>query len=1351
MKFGTNALRSVVFTWVALTTLWAQRPDASPQGVVIEKVAKNFEGASAGLQEGDVLLQWSRSEAQGEIRSPFDLALVEIEQAPRGTVTLQGRRGEESKVWSLGQDGWRIEVRPNLPQAALDVYRRGQEFAAAGKLPTAAERWRSLAALAAGTRQDGLAAWLLFHAAQTEAKARDWKDSDQSFQDALQASTSEPESTAQIQRAWADTFMQRNDMQHAEELFGQVLAKLQGKGSENLAAALILDSLGRIARRHGDLTKAQNYYSQAWRLREKLAPDSLVLTASLIRLGVVANDRSEVDKEEEFFRRALAIAEKLAPRGLAAAETLGALGDVILFDRGNPALAKEYYTKSLEIRSELEADSLEVGEALDRLGWLTREVGDITKGLEYHARALAIRERLAPGGLEVAQSLGGLCLGSLQKGELARAEQYCRQALAIREKLVPQTLAVAHNLTSLTLIAWQQGDLAKAEDVQKQALAIQEKMAPDGLDVAASLNNLGLLAHQRGDLEQGASYYQRALAIREKAGPDSPAVAQSLNNLGVVAMERGELAKAELYFHHALAIQMKRAPGALGVAMILNNLGDVAQARGDLSRAEEYQRRALAIRQKSAPGSLDVAMSLNNLGVAAWYRGDLTKADDYHHRALAIREKLAPNSLDVAMSLTGLGTVANQRGDLPKAEQDFRRALSIRDQLAPVSVDRAWNLKHLALVTESRGDLDEAEQCYRKALAIWEKLAPGSTNQADALAGLASIRNRRGDLDEAVQVYEQALNALEDQTARLGGSDDVRSGFRAQHQSYYREYIDLLLSKDKREQAFEVLERSRARTLLYTLASGRIDIRNGVDADLIKKERSLQADIKAKSERRIHLLAGKQSDELVRAVEREINALHSEYKEIEAQIRSSSPAYAALTQPRPLSAREVQEQLLDSETLLLEYSLGKERSHVFVVSTGSLEVFELPKQALIEAASRRVYELLTARNHREKGERPAQRAERIAQADSAYPQAAARLGRMVFGPIAGKLRGKRLLIVSDGALNYVSFAALPVRARGKSVGPLATRYEIVNLPSASVLAVLRQERQGRPEASKTVAVLADPVFDSSDTRVKSAVAVEWRNSSAASPGEVIDLVQNGEASQAKASSSLDVSQEEKQESLENEESLERTQLTRSAADAGWRNRRGEVLLPRLQSTRREAEAIVAVTAPGQSFAALDFKANRATATTGDLANYRIVHLATHALLNSKHPELSGLVLSLVDERGRPQSGFLGLEDIYNLNLPAELVVLSACETALGKDVDGEGMVGLTRGFMYAGASRVMASLWNIDDRATADQMKYFYRAMVGQGMRPAAALRTAQLKMRKDPRWSSPYFWAAFQIQGEWK
>jgi CHAT domain-containing protein len=167
--------------------------------------------------------------------------------------------------------------------------------------------------------------------------------------------------------------------------------------------------------------------------------------------------------------------------------------------------------------------------------------------------------------------------------------------------------------------------------------------------------------------------------------------------------------------------------------------------------------------------------------------------------------------------------------------------------------------------------------------------------------------------------------------------------------------------------------------------------------------------------------------------------------------------------------------------------------------------------------------------------------------------------------------------------------------------------------------------------------------------------------------------------------------------------------------------------------------------------AVDFQASRATAISPELANYRIVHFASHGLLNSQHPELSGLVFSLIDKKGKPQEGFLTLQDIYNLNLPAELVVLSACETGLGKEISGEGLIGLTRGFMYAGASRVVASLWKVSDVATAELMAEFYRSMEKDGLAPAAALRAAQVKMWKQKRWRSPYYWAAFQLQGEWR
>ena len=294
--------------------------------------------------------------------------------------------------------------------------------------------------------------------------------------------------------------------------------------------------------------------------------------------------------------------------------------------------------------------------------------------------------------------------------------------------------------------------------------------------------------------------------------------------------------------------------------------------------------------------------------------------------------------------------------------------------------------------------------------------------------------------------------------------------------------------------------------------------------------------------------------------------------------------------------------------------------------------------------------------------------------------------------------------------------------------PLMVRHEIVNLPSASVLAVLRQQELGRKPAPKAVAVLADPVFDRHDSRL--------------SPQLGVASFQNISQTRSARAPSFTDPLPDPPSSL--------GLLTRSATDVGL-SRNGAISLPRLRFSRREAEEIMAVTPQGEGKEAVDFEASRATATSPELSQYRIVHFATHGLLDSVHPELSGLVFSMVDKNGRPQNGFLELQDIYNLNLPADLVVLSACETGLGKEISGEGLVGLTRGFMYAGASRVMASLWKVSDSGTAALMAEFYRAMEKDNLSPAAALRAAQIKMWQQQRWRNPYYWAAFQIQGEFK
>jgi CHAT domain-containing protein len=193
-------------------------------------------------------------------------------------------------------------------------------------------------------------------------------------------------------------------------------------------------------------------------------------------------------------------------------------------------------------------------------------------------------------------------------------------------------------------------------------------------------------------------------------------------------------------------------------------------------------------------------------------------------------------------------------------------------------------------------------------------------------------------------------------------------------------------------------------------------------------------------------------------------------------------------------------------------------------------------------------------------------------------------------------------------------------------------------------------------------------------------------------------------------------------------------------------------IPRLLASRKEAEEIMAVTPSGEGFVATDFDAGRTITSTGVLGQYRIVQFATHGVVNTQHPELSGSILSVVDRDGESVDGFLQLHDIYNLDLSqTQLVVLSACRTALGKEVKGEGLMGLTRGFMYAGSKSVIASLWKVDDRATAELMKHFYHAMFDEGLPPSAALRKAKETMWRQPRWRAPYFWAAFVLQGEYQ
>jgi CHAT domain-containing protein/Tfp pilus assembly protein PilF len=1230
----------------------ASAPAQAISGVVVESVAPNSAAGKAGIQERDVLLSWSQADSAGQIASPFDVSQIEIEQGPRGAVTLEGLRGPVRQAWTLRAGNWGLKTRPNLPAKIRSLYEQGQALAKAGKLTQAAERWRTAAQNPGTPKPSWLHVWLLSHVADVFTQANQWKDADVAYESALQQVGATGAIKLQLLRTWAKSYELRSDWANAEKRYRECSEESAKSGTDSLMFADALDGIALAAIRHGDLDESEKDYSQALEIQQKLAPNSLSMATSVNGLGNVAQLRGDLDKSEE-----------------------------------------------------------------------------------YHRKALAIREQLAPGSLDVAASLNVLGLDFRHRGDLDQAEKFYRRALEIRQQLAPDSLDVAAVLNNLGVVAYNRGDVATAEDDYKKSLAIKEKLAPDSLDVPKTLKNLGLLAQERGNLHDAEEYFLRGLAMEEKLAPGSLDVALSLGNLGLLAFDRGDLLKAEEYHHKALALEEKLAPEGRDRAGSLTNLGIVAWYRGNLEKAEEYYQRALILLQKTAPESGLVADVLDDLGHVARDRNDLQKAEQYYRQAMAIEEKtVVPGSLAYAKSLTNLGNVAQDSGDLTKAEEYLLRSLEIAQKTAPGGLVAAEDLNSLGTVVADRGDFDKAQKYYQGALEIREKVSPGSKDYAETLAALAGVMSRKGQLDAAAPLFEQALDALDRQTAHLGGSDEARSSFRARYVGYYQNYIDLLIRQKHPEAAFQVLERSRARTLLEVLASAHVNIRKGIAPVLLDQEQSLGAEFAAKTNRRIRLLSDKHTEQQVAAVNQEIEKLLARRKDVEEQIRASSPGYAALIQPTPLSAREVQQQLLEDNTLLLAYSLGEERSYVFAVTPGSLNAYELPKRSEIEAAALHVYDLVSARN------RPVDRELRpfLDGRATEYGKAATTLSEMVLGPVVAQLRQKRLVIVADGALQYVPFGALPMPAPGAQLAsetqspdrsgavPLVAEHEeLANLPAASVLAILRSEAGARKPAPKNLAVLADPVFSASDVRVNNGPAAQQHN----------DAVRSELEQKEKLSASNEASEN----------------LTRSANDLGLATGSGGPYLPRLPFSRREAMAILSLVPAGQGMKALDFNASRATVTGPELAHYRIVHFATHGLLDNEHPELSGLVLSLVDDHGKPENGFLDLEDIYNLNLSADLVVLSACETGLGKQIRGEGLVGLTRGFMYAGATRVVASLWSVDDEATKELMTRFYKAMEQQGMSPAQALRQAQVAMMERGRWHDPYYWAGFVLQGEWK
>ena len=821
--------------------------------------------------------------------------------------------------------------------------------------------------------------------------------------------------------------------------------------------------------------------------------------------------------------------------------------------------------------------------------------------------------------------------------------------------------------------------------------------------------------------------------------PNPGLEANVLQRIGDAYYDLEEIEKALGPYRRALTLWP--LPDHLeGEAWTYNNLGLAHRVLGDLPAAREAYTEALK-RWRELGEIAHEATTLHNRGRSFFYLGDRARALDDLDRALRLRRRLGDRRGE-ASTLTAIAWVYLRSGDPQTAYTDFRLAQALLEDEGDVRAqaitlysmgvalldlgeteealtcfrralptfldlgDRrqaAWVRHNIGRALRAAGRLEEAIEAHRQALMIFEETGALSATIA-ARQSLAFAERQRGELHVARREIERVLRDVEAQRLKPA-SQHLRTSYFATQQSSYDFYVDLLMELHRRDteaghdrRALAISERARSRSQLDLMIESGADLLRGADPALSAESRELEQRIGAKELQRLWLREGADTSAAqLEAVERSLRELLRQYGEVQARIRAGH-ADSALFEPRLLEADEIRRQVADSATVILEYDLGDERSYLWAVTPDGVSSFELPGRSEIESLARRAYELLTVSHQRKWRVRTS--------------LALAELSEMLLQPAAGLLSGKRLVFVSEGALHYVPWSALPVpRATATAkepspatidveAPPLSSEYEVVSIPSASLLAQLRRNVSRRRPATGIVAVLADPVFDADDPRLEP----EFRPAA----DRLGDTTRGGLDPTAPGS------------------------------------------YPRLTESRREAEAILALAPPESTFAAFSFNANREVMLDGHLAGYRILHLATHGELNAEHPELSRLVLSRFDRAGQPREGFVFAHEIYNLDLPADLVVLSACQTALGKEVRGEGLIGLSQSFLYAGAASVIVSLWKVDDRATAELMSRFYDQLLGQGLRPAAALRAARESIRHERAWQAPYYWAGFVIQGEW-
>jgi CHAT domain-containing protein/tetratricopeptide (TPR) repeat protein len=861
-------------------------------------------------------------------------------------------------------------------------------------------------------------------------------------------------------------------------------------------------------------------------------------------------------------------------------------------------------------------------------------------------------------------ALSHIAIAYVTVGDIRQSLHYSGQAMTLSNRTANiQCKAEASEAQGEGLLYSK--NLEKALKLFSSVIDISKKTGDMKLEAQARLNSgYGLL--ETGSVEEAFRQQREALRLWTSVG-NIHGAAQTHLAMALLLATAGEPDDAVAEYH--LAQEIFHKIGDLdSEAVTLNGLGVVSRDLGNYQDALQSHNEAKTIFIKISDKIGEIA-AMDGAARAHWELLQYREAESLYRTKLRLAQQAGYYRLQ-ASALSQLADVYRLQHNYGKAQSFYLKALALYRSVKQVfgEIEVLTLLSRLYL---EKGQPQESLRLLNEALPISK-----ATHQVSSItkvhAEAASVYSNLRDLPRAQKEIEIAIPLIESFRKKVSSIDDRASYFASVHE-YYQIYIDVLMQlhrqhpdRDFAQQAFEKSEKSKVRSLLDTLAGTGINSKCTHNLEMV---------------------------------------LHQFGNDLQPLDPARDIDDCASSPPTALNLSQIQAEIRGDDAVLLEYALGKERSYVWVVDEERALSYELPGSTRLSQLVTEYRKALTALQPRA-GESAQTYGKRAAQTDKVYEATSQDLAWVLLEPIAHRLNKRRIIIVPDGCLRYIPFAALPLGSRTQNgrLVTLADQYELTSLPSVSMLKLVRDNAEKRPPSTELAAVFADPVFDKDDSRVLVSTAPSQRPST---PSKVIGSVLRYV-------------------------------------------KPGAISISRLPASQAEAQAILEIMSKEKTFLATGFKASRSTVMDGNLGQYRFIHFATHGLLDTQHPELSGLVLSLVDEQGKPQDGYLRPKEIAQLKLSADLVVLSACDSALGKDLESEGIMGLSRAFLNAGSKSVISSLWKVDDAATATLMQYFYRR-IHDGETPAAALRGAQSDLSQKNDWRHPYYWAAFILQGEYR